>query len=85
MYGFSFMVRKTMKVSLFIDKNDEFYHWSGIRGFNYDLEDIEKDLIKEFGKDWLIKTVKEMAINERRKLTESIDLVRFEWIGDLLW
>ncbi len=78
MYGFNFIIRKTMKVPLFIDKNDEFYHWSGIRGFNYDLEDIEMDLIKEFGKEWLIKTVKEMAINERRKLTESIDLVRFK-------
>lgn len=78
MYGFNFIIRKTMRVSLFIDPNNDLYHWSYIRGFNYDLEDIEKDLIKEFGKDWLIKTVKEMAITERRKLTESIDLVRFE-------
>ncbi len=78
MYGFNFIIRKTMKVSLLIDKDDKFYHWNRIRGLNYDLEEFEKDLIKEFGKDWLIKTVKEMAVYETKKLTESIDLVRFE-------
>ncbi len=76
MYGFNFIIRKTMKVPLFIDKDDKIYHWSGICGFNYDLEEFELDLIKEFGKDWLIKTVKEMAAYETRKLTESIDLVK---------
>ena len=78
MYGFNFIIRKTMRVSFFIDKNDELYHWGFLLGFNRDFNDFENDLINEFGKDWLIRTVKEMAVYETRKLTETVDLVRFE-------
>lgn len=67
-----------MRVSFFIDKNDELYHWGFLLGFNRDFNDFENDLINEFGKDWLIRTVKEMAVYETRKLTETVDLVRFE-------
>lgn len=78
MYGFNFIIRNTMRISFFIDKNDEFYHWSFLHGFNYDLADDEWDLINKFGKDWLIKTVKEMAVYETRELNEYIKLVRFQ-------
>ncbi|WP_296874586.1 hypothetical protein [uncultured Methanobrevibacter sp.] len=78
MYGFNFIIRKTMRVSFFIDKNDELYHWGFILGFNRDFNDFEKELINDFGKDWLIRTVKSMAVYETRKLTETVDLVRFE-------
>ena len=71
-----------MRVSFFIDPNGNLYHWSFLHGFNYDLDDFEKGLIKEFGKDWLIRTVKSMAVYETIKLTETVDLVRFEWVGD---
>ena len=67
-----------MRVSFFIDKNDEFYHWSFLNGFNYDLADDEWDLINKFGKDWIIKTVKKMAVYETRELNEYIKLVRFQ-------
>ncbi len=67
-----------MRVSFFIDKNDELYHWGFILGFNRDFNDFEKELINDFGKDWLIRTVKSMAVYETRKLTETVDLVRFE-------
>lgn len=67
-----------MKVSFFIDKNDEFYHWQYINGFNYDLDDFERDLINKFGKDFLIRTVKEMAVYETKRLNGHIELVRFE-------
>lgn len=78
MYGLNFIIRKTMRVSFFIDKNDEFYHWNAIRGFNYDLDEFEWDLINQFGKEFIIKTVKEMAVYETRKLNDYIELVRFE-------
>lgn len=39
-----------MRVSFFIDKNDEFYHWNYFKGFNYDLDEFEWDLIKNFVK-----------------------------------
>ena len=78
MYGFNFIIRNGMRVSFFIDKNDELYHWSFLHRFNYDIDESEWDLINKFGKDWIIKTVKEMAVYETRKLTDTIDLVRFE-------
>ena len=78
MYGFNFIIRNEMRVSFFIDKDDEIYHWSFEHGFNYDLDDSEWDLINRFGKDWLIKTVKEMAVYETRELNDYIKLVRFE-------
>ena len=67
-----------MRISFFIDKNDEFYHWSFLHCLNYDLADYEWELINKFGKDWLIKTVKEMAVYETRELNEYIKLVRFQ-------
>ena len=81
MYGFNFIISRfgvDMKVSFFIDKNDEFYHWQYLKGFNYDLDDFEWDLINEFGKEFIIKTVKEMDVYETRKLKDHIELVRFE-------
>ena len=81
MYGFNFIIKRLgteMKVSFFIDKNDEFYHWQYLKGFNYDLDDFEWDLINEFGKEFIIKTVKEMNVYETRELNDYIELVRFE-------
>lgn len=67
-----------MKVSFFIDKNDEFYHWQYLKGFNYDLEDDEWELINKFGKQKIIETVKKMNVYESRRLNDYIELVRFE-------
>ena len=67
-----------MKVSCFIDKNDEFYHWQYLKGFNYDLEDDEWELINKFGKQKIIETVKKMNVYESRRLNDYIELVRFE-------
>lgn len=78
MYGFNFIIRNEMKVSFFIDKNDEFYHWQYLNGFNYDLDESELELINRFGKDSLIRTVKEMEVYESRRLNDFIELVRFE-------
>ena len=78
MYGFNFIIRNEMRVSFFINPNDEIYHWSFLHRFNYDLDEFELDLINKFGKDWLIKTVKEMAVYETRKLNDYIELVRFQ-------
>ena len=78
MYGFNFIIRNEMKISFFIDENDEFYHWSYLKGFNYELEEMELDLINKFGKDFIIQTVKEMNVYETRDLSEIIKLVRIE-------
>ncbi len=78
MYGFNLIIRNEMKVSFFIDKNDELYHWSFLHGFNYDLDETEIDLINKFGKDFIIKSVKEMAVYETRELNNIVKLVRFE-------
>ena len=78
MYGFNFIIRNQMKVSFFIDKNDEFYHWQYLKGFNYDLEDDEWELINQFGKQQIIETVKKMNVYESRRLNDYIELVRFE-------
>ncbi len=78
MYGFNFIIRNEMKISLFIDKNNEFYHYSNL-SFNYDLGDDEWDIINEFGKENIIKTVVNMAVYETIKLTDIVKLVRFQW------
>ena len=78
MYGFNFIIRDEMKISLFIDKNNEFYHYSNL-SFNYDLRDDEWDIINEFGKENIIKTVVSMAVYETIKLTDIVKLVRFQW------
>ena len=77
MYGFNFIIRNEMKISLFIDKNNEFYHYSNL-SFNYDLRDDEWDIINEFGKENIIKTVVSMAVYETIKLTDIVKLVRFQ-------
>ena len=77
MYGFNFIIRDSMRVSFFIDKNDKFYHYQSY-SFNYDLGDDEWDLLNEFGIENIIKTVKEMAVYETRKLSNIVKLVRFE-------
>lgn len=74
MYGFNFIIRNEMRVSFFIDKNDEFYHWQYHDGFNYDLDEFEWDLIKES----IIKLVKSMNVYETKQLSDIIKLVRIE-------
>ena len=65
MYGFNFIIRDEMKISLFIDRNNEFYHYSDL-SFNYNLGDDEIEIINEFGKENIIKTVAEMSIYETK-------------------
>lgn len=77
MYGFNFIIRDEMKISLFIDKNNKFYHYSKYT-FNYDLTDDEWEIINHFGKDNIIKTVSQMAVYETIRLTDIVELVRFE-------
>ena len=67
-----------MKISFFIDKNDEFYHWSFLKGFNYELDEMEWDLINQFGKKEIIEMVKSMNVYETRILSDIVKLVRFE-------
>ena len=78
MYGFNFIIRNEMRVSFFIDKNDEFYHWNYFKGFNYDLDEFEWDLINKFGKEAIIKLVKSMNVYEKKQLSDIIKLVRIE-------
>ena len=78
MYGFNFIIRNEMKVSFFIDNNDDLCHWSGLFGFNYDLGDDEWELINRFGKDWIIETVQKMGVYETIDLNDYIKLMRFE-------
>ena len=78
MYGFNFIIRNEMRVSFFIDKNDEFYHWNYFKGFNYDLDEFEWDLINKFGKEAIIKLVKSMNVYEKKQLSNIIKLVRIE-------
>ena len=79
MYGFNFIIRNEMKVSFFIDENDEFYHWQYHKGFNYDLDEFEWDLINKFGKEHIIKLVKSMNVYEIKQLSDIIKLQRFKW------
>ena len=78
MYGFNFIIRNEMRVSFFIDENDELYHWQYHKGFNYDLDKFEQDLINKFGKDSIIKLVKSMNVYETKQLSDIIKLQRFE-------
>jgi len=81
MYGFNFIISRLgvdMRVSFFIDKNDEFYHWQYYEGFNYDLDEFEWDLINKFGKEFIIKLVKSMNVYETKQLSDIIKLVRIE-------
>lgn len=78
MYGFNFIIRNEMRVSFFIDKNDEFYHWQYHKGFNYDLDEFEQDLINKFGKERIINLVKSMNVYETNELSDIIKLVRIE-------
>ena len=78
MYGFNLIIRNNMKVSFFIDKNDKIYHWQYLSGFNYDLSEFEVELLKDYGVDFLIKTVKKMRVYEHLRLNGLVELVRFE-------
>ena len=81
MYGFNFIIQRLgtmMRVSFFIDKNDEIYHWQYPGGFNYDLDEFEWDLINKFGKEFIINLVKSMNVYETKKLSDIIKLVRIE-------
>ena len=78
MYGFNFIIRNEMRVSLFIDKYDKFYHWSYLKGFNYDLEMPETDLLITFGRKEIIEMVKSMNVYETRQLSDIVKLVRFQ-------
>lgn len=81
MYGFNFIIQRLgtmMRVSFFIDKNDEIYHWQYHDGFNYNLDEFEWDLINKFGKEPIIKLVKSMNVYETKQLSDIIKLVRIE-------
>lgn len=77
MYGFNFIIRDEMRVSLFIDKNDKFYHYYK-GGWNYDLVVDEMDLLITFGRDEIIEMVKSMDVYEIRQLSDLVKLVRFQ-------
>ena len=77
MYGFNFIIRDEMRVSLFIDENDKYYHFN--KGtWNYDLEMFETDLLITFGRKEIIEMVKSMNIHETRILSDLVKLVRFQ-------
>ncbi len=66
-----------MRVSLFIDENDKYYHFN--KGtWNYDLEMFETDLLITFGRKEIIEMVKSMNIHETRILSDLVKLVRFQ-------
>ena len=66
-----------MRVSLFIDENDKYYHFN--KGtWNYDLEIFETDLLITFGRKEIIEMVKSMNVHETRILSDLVKLVRFQ-------
>ncbi|MER2014416.1 MAG: hypothetical protein ABS871_07250 [Methanobrevibacter sp.] len=66
-----------MRVSLFIDENDKYYHFN--KGtWNYDLEMFETDLLITFGRKEIIEMVKSMNVHETRILSDLVKLVRFQ-------
>ena len=66
-----------MRVSLFIDENDKYYHFN--KGtWNYDLEMFETDLLITFGRKEIIELVKSMNVHETRILSDLVKLVRFQ-------
>ena len=77
MYGFNFIIRDEMMISLFIDENDKYYHFN--KGtWNYDLEMFETDLLITFGRKEIIEMVKSMNVHETRILSDLVKLVRFQ-------
>lgn len=72
------LLKRNESLSFFIDKHDEFYHWNYFKGFNYDLDEFEWDLINKFGKEAIIKLVKSMDVYEKKQLSDIIKLVRIE-------
>ena len=77
MYGFNFIIRDEMRVSLFIDENDKYFHFN--KGtWNYDLEMFETDLLITFGRKEIIEMVKSMNVHETRILSDLVKLVRFQ-------
>ena len=77
MYGFNFIIRDEMQVSLFIDENDKFYHFYN-GSWNYDLIMDETDLLITFGRKEAIEMVKSMNVHETRILSDLVKLVRFQ-------
>ena len=77
MYGFNFIIRDEMRVSLFIDENDKFYHFYN-GSWNYDLIMDETDLLITFGRQYIINLVKSMGVYETIQLSDLVKLVRFQ-------
>ena len=77
MYGFNFIIRDEMRISLFIDKNDKFYHYYN-GSWNYNLIMDETDLLIFFGRKEIIELVKSMDIYETRELSDLVKIVRFQ-------
>lgn len=76
-YGFNFIIRDEMRISLFIDKNDKFYHYYNGK-WGYDLIMDETDLLILFGRDYIIDLVKSMRVYETVHLSDLVKLVRFQ-------
>ena len=76
MYGFNFIIRNQMRVSFFIDNSDKIYHWRKFK-LDYNLDKFEVDLINDYGKDFIVETVKKMRVYERVKLDNLVVLQRF--------
>ena len=66
-----------MRVLLFIDENDKYYHFNKGTG-NYDLEMFETDLLITFGRKEIIEMVKSMRVYEIIELSDIVKLVRFQ-------
>ena len=77
MYGFNFIIRDEMRISLFIDENDQYYHYYN-GTWNYNLIMDETDLLILFGWNEVIEMVKSMNVYETRQLSDLVKLVRFQ-------
>ena len=77
MYGFNFIIRDEMRISLFIDENDKYYHYYN-GTWNYNLIMDETDLLILFGWNEIIEMVKSMNVYETKKLSDLVKLVRFQ-------
>ena len=73
-YGLKFIVNESTEVSFAIDERDRIIFHDLYRG-DYELTDEEADLIVDT--ENILKTVKEMAVNETRKLSNNIEMIRF--------
>ena len=76
MYGFNFIIRDEMRISLFLDDNDRFFHFNK-GSWNYDLVIEEVDLLIVFGRENIKKLVKSMKVYETKQLSDHVKLNRF--------